>query len=369
MYDLLKGLKVVEGAAFIAGPSCCLQLAQMGAEVIRFDAIGGGPDFSRWPLASNGASYYWDGLNKGKRSIAIALERPEGRALAQRLAASGDGLFVTNYPVDGFLAYEKLVALRPDLICLRVMGWADGRPAVDYTINAAAGVPSMTGHSDDSRPVNHVLPAWDLITGAYGAFALLAAERERRESGKGRELRLALADVAAATLGNLGQVAEVLASGRNRQRGGNELFGAFGRDFVIASGERLMIVAITARQWTAVVKTLGIGEAVAAIEAKAQVSFADEGARYTHRTSLYALVEAAVRDRCVSELAPAFDAAASVGLDTRGSPRRSPPMRSCSPPILSSRPCRMRAPAATLLPARLSAFQRTNVVSRPGHRG
>ena len=68
MYDLLKGLRVVEGAAFIAGPSCALHLAQMGAEVIRFDSIGGGPDFNRWPLAPNGASLYWEGLNKGKKS-------------------------------------------------------------------------------------------------------------------------------------------------------------------------------------------------------------------------------------------------------------------------------------------------------------
>jgi 2-methylfumaryl-CoA isomerase len=309
MYDLLKGLKVVEGAAFIAGPSCSLYLAQMGAEVIRFDSIGGGPDIGRWPLARNAVSYYWEGLNKGKKSIAIALDRPEGRLLAQRLATSGDGLFVTNYPADGFLAYDKLVALRADLICLRVMGWADGTPAVDYTINAAAGVPYMTGHPDDPRPVNHVLPAWDLIAGAYGAFSLLAAERERRDSGRGRELRLALSDLAAATLGNLGQVAEVLASGRDRPRVGNDLFGAFGRDFEIANGERLMIVAITPRQWQGLVKVLGIGEAVATLEADAQVSFADEGARYTHRASLFPLVEAAVHDRHLSDLASAFDAA------------------------------------------------------------
>jgi len=89
----------------------------------------------------------------------------------------------------------------PDLICLRVMGGANGAPAVDYTVNAAVGVPYMTGHSDDERPVNHVLPAWDLMAGAYSAFALLAAERERQASGRGRELRLALSDLAAATLG------------------------------------------------------------------------------------------------------------------------------------------------------------------------
>ena len=102
MYGVLKDLTVVEGASFVAGPTCCLYLAQLGAEVIRFDPIGGGPDFNRWPLSPGGASLYWEGLNKGKKSIAIDLGRPEGRELAQRLAAS-TGLFVTNFPVDGIL--------------------------------------------------------------------------------------------------------------------------------------------------------------------------------------------------------------------------------------------------------------------------
>ena len=113
MYDLLKGLTVVEAAAFIAGPSCGLYLGQFGAEVIRIDTIGGGPDFRRWPLAENGESLYWEGLNKAKQSVVIDLAKPEGRELAQRLAAApGEdrGLFVTNFPATGFLAYHRLKA-------------------------------------------------------------------------------------------------------------------------------------------------------------------------------------------------------------------------------------------------------------------
>jgi 2-methylfumaryl-CoA isomerase len=308
MYDLLKGMTLVEGAAFIAGPSCGLHLAQMGATVVRFDQIGGGPDSARWPIGPQGQSLYWEGLNKGKKSIALDLKRPEGRELAQRLATSGDGLFVTNFPVAGFLSYDALSALRDDLVCLRVMGWADGSPAVDYTINASVGVPMMTGHPDDPRPVNHVLPAWDLLAGAYGAFALLAAERERRDSGKGREVRLALSDLAAATMGNLGQLAEARLAESDRARSGNDLFGAFGRDFMTADGTRLMIVAITPRQWTGLLKALDIAEAVTALETELGVSFkADEGARFTHRARVNALVEAAVKAGLLADLAPVFD--------------------------------------------------------------
>lgn len=308
MYDLLKGLTIVEGAAFIAAPSCALHFAQMGATVIRFDQIGGGPDAQRWPRAENGASYYWEGLNKGKKSIALDLARPEGRALAQRLATSGDGLFVTNFPAEGFLSHERLAALRPDLVTLRIMGWADGAPAVDYTINAALGMPLMTGHPDDPRPVNHVLPAWDLIAGSYGAFALLAAERDRRESGDGREVRLALSDIAIASLGHLGQIAETLAGG-DRPRVGNDLFGAFGRDFATGDGHRLMLVAITARQWTGLVEALDIGEVVAALEARTGVSFRDEGQRFLHRAELNAIVASAIAARDLSNLPSKFDQA------------------------------------------------------------
>ncbi|HKT54066.1 MAG TPA: CoA transferase [Caulobacteraceae bacterium] len=309
MYDLLKGLTVVEGAAFIAGPTCGLYLAQLGAEVIRFDQIGGGPDFRRWPLSEGGDSFYWEGLNKAKKSVAIDLSRPEGRVLAQRLAASS-GLFVTNYPVEGFLSYERLKALREDLISIRVMGWADGKPGVDYTINASVGLPFMTGPEDAAGPVNHVLPAWDLLTGALAAFSLLAAERARQADGQGREVRLALSDVAITSLSHLGQIAEVLAAGADRPRLGNSLFGGFGRDFETRDGQRVMIVALTRRQWSGLIAALGLAEAVAAIEAELGVAFGDdEGARFRARERLYPLFERAFAERLLADIAPAFDAA------------------------------------------------------------
>jgi len=225
LHDALHDLAVVEGVSFVAGPTCGIYLAQMGAEVIRFDQVGGGPDYRRWPLSPEGESFYWESLNKGKKSVAIDLGRPEGRELAQRLAAS-TGLFVTNYPVGGFLSYERLKPLRADLIALRIMGWADGKPAVDYTVNAAVGVPLMTGPEDAKGPVNHMLAAWDLLTGAYAAFSLVTAERARRADGLGREVRIPLADVAMASMGHLGFIPEALLGTGDRPRVGNNLYGA-----------------------------------------------------------------------------------------------------------------------------------------------
>ncbi|MGZ6016871.1 MAG: CoA transferase [Phenylobacterium sp.] len=316
MYDLLKGLRVVEGSAFVAAPTCGLYLAQMGAEVIRFDAIGGGPDFRRWPLADNGSSLYWEGLNKGKKSVALNLSSPAGREVAQRLATAPNtpggaeaGLFVTNFPVDGFLSYETLSRLRADLICVRVMGWADGSQGMDYTINAALGLPQMTGPADDSRPVNHVLAGWDLLTGAYCAFTLVSALLARGRDGQGRELRVPLSDVGAATMANLGFTAETMLSGHQRARMGNDIFGAFGRDFRTRDGQTLMLLAITPKQWSKALEVLGLGPAIAALEAELGVSFAaDEGLRFTHRGRLYPLFEQAFAQRTAAELAPAFDA-------------------------------------------------------------
>jgi len=312
MYQLLGKMRVIEASSFVASPCCGMYLAQMGAEVIRFDQIGGGPDFRRWPRAGNGASLYWESLNKGKKSIAINLASAEGRELATGLiTAPGPegGLFVTNYPVDGFLAHARLAALRPDLITLRIMGRADGGPALDHTVNCAVGFPQITGPASlGDEVVNHVLPAWDLLTGAYSAFAFLAAERHRRDTGTGQEVRVPLADMAIASVANLGMLAEVLDTGAERPRLGNQIIGAFGRDCTTADGKRLMLMALTARQWQGLVAALGIAEGVAQIEAAQGVSFArDEVIRYEHRDRLVPLVEQAIARRTLADLASAFD--------------------------------------------------------------
>jgi len=312
MYQILSGMRVVECASFIAAPSCALHLLQLGADVLRIDPIGGGPDFHRWPVSDRGHSYYWEGLNKGKKSIALDLSRPEGRSLAvDIIAASGPqgGLFVTNFPKDGFFSHEALRVRRPDLITVRIMGWNDGAQALDYTINAAIGLPYMTGSAKNGdEPVNHVLPAWDLLTGSYAAFALLAAERHRRDTGHGQEVTVPLSDVALASVGHMGQIAEVL-TGEDRPRQGNDLFGAFGRDFTTADGHRVMVVAITARQWSGLVKALQLGAAISTLEASLETSFErDEGMRFRYRDALFPLFEGELARRTLAEVEEIFNA-------------------------------------------------------------
>jgi 2-methylfumaryl-CoA isomerase len=308
MYNLLSGITVIEVSSFVASPTIGLYLAQFGAEVIRVDQIGGGQDFKRWPLTPEGHSLSWENLNRAKKSVALDLAKPEGRAVLTQLIQRV-GTLVTNLPVGGFLAHDQLAADRPDLITVRVMGWPDGAIALDYTANAVVGYPALTGTLADPSPVNHVLPAWDLLTGAYGAFALVSALRRRDETGFGGEVRLPLTDIAMGSAANLGRVAEVLQNGVDRERLGNGVYGTIGRDFVTADGIRVMIVAINERQWQGLVRALALQDGLAALEARLGVSFTgDDSVRFTHRDAIYALVEQAVAGLAHTSLAEKFDA-------------------------------------------------------------
>ncbi len=245
----LDGLVVLEVSSFVAAPLGGLTLAQLGADVIRVDPVGGGADLGRWPLAPSGTSLYWTGLNKGKRSVTLNFGDAEGRRLLRDLLAAsgpGGGIVLTNAGQD-WLGYAELARVRPDLIHLQIQGHRDGRTAVDYTVNAATGFPLITGPAGLDGPVNHVLPAWDVACGLYAAVGLLAAERRRARTGAGSAVTLALADVALAVAGHLGFLAEAQVTGTDRPRIGNHLYGGLARDFATADGERVMVVVLTRR--------------------------------------------------------------------------------------------------------------------------
>jgi len=291
MNRLLQDLRIVEVSAFVAGPLGGMTMAQMGADVIRIDPIGGGIDYARWPVTRDGASLYWAGLNKAKRSLALALDKPEGREIARALiAAPGPrgGILLTNLPPLRGLDFASLQAARQDLIMLRLVGNRDGSAAVDYTVNAASGFPLVTGAG--GGPVNHVLPAWDVAAGLYLAAGLLAAERHRSRTGAGQEVVVALADVMLATVGNLGYIGDVQINGTARPAIGNDLYGSFGRDFATADGRRVIIIALTRRQWRAIGEATGLADRLAMIGPMMDVDLDTEAGRYEARDAIGALL-------------------------------------------------------------------------------
>ncbi len=295
MYDLLTGLSIIEASSFVASPTAGLYCAQMGAEVIRVDHKAGGLDYDRYMLTREGRSLSWENLNRAKKSVALDLTNPEGRELLVELARA-TGQLITNLPEQSFLSHAAIAEKRPDLVSVRIMGWHDGRQAMDFTVNAASGYPLMCGPEDwdqaSAPPVNQVLPAWDFITGAYCAFALLAALRHRDASGEGSELRVPLGDVAIGTMANSGAMAEMLYRGADRERLGNAIWGAFGRDFRSRDGRRFMVAALTPKQWAGLVAAFGIAAEIAALEIELGARFAEgDRPRFEHRHRLFELFQ------------------------------------------------------------------------------
>ena len=293
MYQLLDGLSIIEASSFVASPTAGLYCAQMGAEVIRVDHIAGGLDYDRYMLTKEGRSLSWENLNRAKKSVALDLRSGEGRELLVELSAK-TGNLITNLPEKSFLSHGAIAARRPDLVSVRIMGWHDGRQAMDFTVNAASGYPLMCGPEDwdpaTAPPVNQVLPAWDFVTGAYCAFALLAGLRHRDASGEGSEIRVPLGDVAIGTMANSGAMAEMLYRGGDRERLGNAIWGAFGRDFRSRDGVRFMVAALTAKQWDGLVAAFDLADEIAELENELNVRFADgDRPRFEHRHRLFEL--------------------------------------------------------------------------------
>lgn len=311
MTDILNGLRITESSAFVAVPLAGMSLAQMGAEVIRFDRPSGGLDAGRWPLAPSGQSLFWDGLNKGKKSVAIDSTTPEGRALmSEIITADGPdaGVFLTNLAVKGWLDHDTLSQSRPDIITATLAGDRHGRPAVDYTVNPALGVPDITGPEGMTDPVAHAIPAWDLLAGQMLCTSVLAAERHRLRTGTGQAVSLTLKDVAASMMGHLGLIGDAHLNSEPRKKSGNALYGAYGQDFTCACGGRVMVIGLTGRQWGLLVKATGTTDAMAALESTTGRSLKDEGTRWELRHLISAQLRRWFAARRIDEFADRFDA-------------------------------------------------------------
>jgi 2-methylfumaryl-CoA isomerase len=176
-------------------------------------------------------------------------------------------------------------------------------------VNPQVGLPYMTGPNIFPRPVNHVLPAWDLIAGQMAAMGLLAAERHRRLTGRGQLVKLALKDIALAMVANLGILAEVTVNDIDRPRDGNYLYGAFGRDFGTLDGKRLMLVGLTKSQWARLVKVTGVGDQLDELAKRLGLDFSKEGDRYRGRREIARIFEPWFATRMLAEIRHVFNEA------------------------------------------------------------
>jgi 2-methylfumaryl-CoA isomerase len=305
----LAGLRIVELSTFVAAPLAGMTLAQLGADVIRIDSLKGSSDRQRLPLAPSGESLYWAGLNKGKRSITLNLHSTEGKQLAIALATApgvDGGVFVTNAVRRPWLDYEVLRRRRDDVIRIGVLGYPNGGPAVDYTVNARLGFPFITGPRDHTNPVNHVLPAWDVATGLHVALAVLAADRQRRLTGRGASISVSMWDVALALTADLGITADAELNDTDRSRDGNFVFGTFGVDFSTVEHGWVMVVTLTSRHWRDLVTICGVADVIERLARSLGADFDLEGHRYRHRDELAAVFRPWFASRTLAEITRVF---------------------------------------------------------------
>ena len=310
MTSILSGLQIVEASAFVAAPYAGMVLAEMGADVIRIDPVGGGIDAQRWPLAKSGRSLYWAGLNKGKRSILLDVRSPRGREIAHRLMTRpgpNAGFVLTNLPARGWLDYEALTALRKDLVMVNLTGNRNGSVALDYTVNAATGFPMNQGPIAQDGPTNSLLPAWDFIAGVMASNGILAADRYRRETGKGQFVQLSLADIAFHAMSALGFTAEVEVNDAKRPKVGNQVWGTFSQVFKTRDGRYVVVTAFTPRHWKNLVSALDLGQKVADMESAMGLDLALEANRWAAGDDIVAAMEPLISAMSLNELRGLFD--------------------------------------------------------------
>jgi 2-methylfumaryl-CoA isomerase len=179
--------------------------------------------------------------------------------------------------------------------------------AVDYTVNPSSGFAMATGPTGSRMPTNHVLPAWDTATGLTAALGVLAAERYRSRTGEGQLVKISLTDVAYAMVANLGYLAQAQLTRKDRVPVGNDLYGAFGRDFPTKDGRRVMVVAISRRQWESLAEATEIAAHLPAIEQALGVDLREEGDRYEARDAIAAFIAPFIARHTLEELRTVFD--------------------------------------------------------------
>jgi crotonobetainyl-CoA:carnitine CoA-transferase CaiB-like acyl-CoA transferase len=229
----LHGIRVLELARILAGPWAAQALADLGAEVIKVERPGEGDDTRGWgpPFmeAADGSrltSSYYLACNRGKRSVAIDFETPDGQRIIRKLAARSDVL-IENFKFGGLkkygLDYESLSKENPRLIYCSITGFGqDGpfshRAGYDLLVQGMGGIMDITGDSD-GEPTRLGVAFADVFTGVYSALAITAALQERERTGRGSHIDMALMDTMVGVLAN--QATYYLVSGTAPKRMGN----------------------------------------------------------------------------------------------------------------------------------------------------
>ncbi len=260
---LLEGVRVVEFAHMVMGPSCGLVLADLGAEVIKVEPLEG--DNTR-RLEHAGAGFF-PVFNRNKKSLAVDLKHPEGREVVLRLIDRSDVLtenFRPGAPEKLGFSYEKLKDRNPRLVYCSLKGFLKGpyehRAALDEVTQMMGGLAYMTGLPD--RPLRAGSSVIDILGGTFAALGILAALRERERTGKGRRVTSALFETTALLVAQHMAQYEITGEAPPPMSVKRPAWGVYDI-FDTKDGDRLFVGVVTDTQWEVFCRELGLGELAA----------------------------------------------------------------------------------------------------------
>jgi len=301
----LAGVRVADLSRVLAGPYCTMVLADLGADVVKVERPEGGDETRSWgpPFAGGEAAYYLS-VNRNKRSCALDLSKPEGRALALELCARAD-IVIENFKVGGAdrlgVGYEHVRDRNPTVVYCSITGFGSereplGRPGYDFVAQAESGLMSITG-PEDGPPYKVGVALVDVLTGLHAAAAVLAA----LNGGKGARIEVPLLDSGLAGLVNVAQNA--LVTGRDPERHGNAHPNIVPyQDFETSSG-RIAVAAANDGLFRALCSVMGLADL------PSDERFATNAGRVEHRGELVPMLQERFRERSAEEWLADLDAA------------------------------------------------------------
>jgi CoA:oxalate CoA-transferase len=300
----LAHLRVLDLTQFLSGPYGTQILADLGAEVIKVESPDGDLTRTLPPYFVAGDSAYFHSTNRNKKSVVIDLKNPGGQELVEQLVQKVDILIENNRP--GVmkrlgLDYERLSMLNPGLIYCSVSGFGQegpyrDHPAYDMIVQALSGGMSMTGEPG-GPPVRTGIPLGDLAAGMYGVIGILAAVEERRVSGMGQYVDIAMLDCQISMLSYQGVYHLISGEVPGRQGRGHVSIPTY-RAFTAADGADVVITANTEKMWRSLCAVLAMPELAE------DPRFLTNRDRNQHRDGLWELLDRAFQTRSAAEWLP-----------------------------------------------------------------
>jgi crotonobetainyl-CoA:carnitine CoA-transferase CaiB-like acyl-CoA transferase len=286
----LAGIRVVEVGNYMAAPFCGMQLADLGAEVIKVEHPEGGDQVRQSAPLIEGEGSAFMRLNRNKRSIALDLKTAKGKEIFRKLVGTADVIVENLRPgtmKDLELEYDSLQRLNPALIYVAASGWGqDGplrdQPGMDIMAQARSGLMSITG-TPGGEPVKVGVPVCDLVCALYGALAAVAALYERRTTGKGQLIDVSLLEAGVSFA--IWEAGSFFATGEIPQPSGSAHQSAAPYQAFRAADGWLTIGATTKPNWIALCRTLGLSSLLE------DERYLDSNRRHRNREVLAAKIE------------------------------------------------------------------------------